>query len=202
MVVEVHREVAAGVDDDAAASAVLEDINCRGLLVGRRERLGQSRVGGRRPADGHIGRALGERLNAVRVRIRPHIASRRVLLERTLLGDSCVSGIVVQCNHAVHRRLDVAVERPALQGESKAVLSLSVLRINLHIAVDLAVALDRHMHGQISAGSTAAATDVERVRACRIGVDRRVIDDNVAVVVRQRVPVCVVRIVKRQRHVV
>ena len=90
----------------------------------------------------------------------------------------------------------LAIERASLEHQAKAVLGIAAGGVDLHIAVDLALALHRHVDG----GIAAVAAHVEGEATCRVGVDGRAIDDHRAIVVRQRVGAGVAGIVECQRH--
>ena len=78
---------------------------------------------------------------------------------------------------------DVASHRASLEHQLEAVLGIAARGEYLNITVDHALTLHRHADGRIAC----VAADVEGEAACGVGIDGRSVDDNVAVVIRQRV---------------
>ena len=130
--------------------------------------------------------------------IHPHIAFRRRVVKAGRLGDGYLrrSFFKRRFRGIVHH--DVAREGSARQLQSEAILRVAAGCIDLNVAVDLAAALDFDFHRRVAG----VPAHIERIAARRIRVDRRTVNHDAAVVVRQRIGAAVAGIVQRQRHAI
>ena len=190
---KVHRQAARELalrNHDSVAAAVFQQLD-RISVFRRRKGLfkaGVARFTNRRY---HLRDRLGFFFS-----IHPHIAFRRRVVKARRFGDGYLirSRFERRLRGSVHH--DVALDVSARQLQSEAILRVAAGSRNFNFAVDCASAGYRHMHRRI----TAVPAHIERIATRRIRVDRRTVNNYIAVVVRQRIGAAVAAIVQRQRH--
>ena len=130
--------------------------------------------------------------------IHPHIAFRRRVSKAVRFDDRNLLGSRFERRFRGSVHHDLTTDASARQLQSEAILRVAAGSRNFNFAVDCASAGYRHMHRRI----TAVPAHIERIATRRIRVDRRIVDHDIAVIVRQRIGAAVAGIVQRQRHTV
>ena len=129
----------------------------------------------------------------------PHVTLRRILHESSGLRDRFASRVRRHGRLGSRIEHDVAGHGAAVQRQAEAVLGIAAGSRDLNVAVDLAVAGHRHADGGVA---RIAAHVKRKVAFALFRNDGAAVDDNIAVVVGQRVTTAANKLATVERHVV